>query len=65
MEEEKNRIWSRTQEGHDQQRHLGFQEAIELIMETCTPPIRHITDSGHFELSVNSKQFLMSLIGKR
>src|SRR5271169_2356677 len=38
----------------DRQREIGFQHAIELVMETC-----------HFELSVDSKRFLMGPIGKR
>jgi hypothetical protein len=54
MEEERNRIWDEMQKVIEDQRRFGFDEAIELVMETC-----------HFELSIASKRFLMALVGKR
>ena len=65
MEEEKNKVLDEMQQVIEDQRRFGFNEAIELVLETCTTPIPDMADLGQFELSVSSKRFLMSLLGKR
>jgi len=50
--DEKKKIWDEMQQVIPDQRRFGSNEAIELVMETCTTPIPDLADFiGHFQLS--------------
>jgi len=63
MEQEREETWSEMEKAIQEQRKIGYNTALKLVLDTCTIPVPDITDElGQYELSLESKQFLTSLL---
>jgi len=62
MEEQKKEIWTEMGKVVEEQREIGFNDALRMVLAGCTIPIRGVADDLGVDLSPVSKRFITGLM---